>query len=185
MNHLVVWQRILPTTLEVNVQAFLQHNPTFQMSITVTPKNVLTNLRDILSGQPVLCEDIVRLVEMFCYLFELEQVGLRLATLSHAMCPIFHVDRVPCRLVTTYHGKATEWLPHETVNREKLGMVGKCEGTSGLYQRQGDIQQLQCGDVALLKGELWQGNANAGLVHRSPALSAHEQRLLLTLNFIS
>ena len=49
--------------------------------------------------QPVLCEDIVRLVEMFCYLFELEQ-----------------------------------------------------------------------------------GNANAGLVHRSPALSADEQRLLLNLD---
>jgi len=38
-------------------------------------------------------------------------------------------------------------------------------------------------DVALLKGELWEGNEKAGLVHRSPAVPADHRRLLLTLDF--
>ncbi|WP_297291060.1 DUF1826 domain-containing protein [Oceanicoccus sp.] len=36
-----------------------------------------------------------------------------------------------------------------------------------------------------MKGELWEGNEGAGLVHRSPSLSAGERRLLLTLDAIS
>ena len=103
------------------------------------------------------------------------------------MCPRFHVDKVPCRLVTTYSGVATEWLPHHAVNRQQLGKVNHQAGDngSGLYLDQQDIRSLCCGDVALLKGERWQGNENAGLVHRSPMLSSGNRRLLLTLDFIN
>ncbi|WP_428354217.1 DUF1826 domain-containing protein [Methyloprofundus sp.] len=38
---------------------------------------------------------------------------------------------------------------------------------------------------ALLKGERWEGNENAGLVHRSPAINEGERRLLLTLDFMN
>ena len=101
------------------------------------------------------------------------------------MCPRFHVDRVPCRLVTTYAGKATQWLAHDRVDRSKLGpgSEGKPDAESGLYTNVEDIQQLQQGDVALLKGECWEGNEGAGLVHRSPQLTAGTGRLLLTLDF--
>jgi len=106
--------------------------------------------------------------------------------LDKAMCPKFHVDRVPCRLLTTFQGIATEWLPHNKVNRDKLGpgSQGKADSESGLYTSPEDIQQLQAGHVALLKGELWEGNENAGLVHRSPAVPNGERRLLLTLDFM-
>ena len=60
---------------------------------------------------------------MFCYLFDIKRVGLRLSTLDKAMCPKFHVDRVPCRLVTTYNGPVTQWLPNTKANRNKLGLV--------------------------------------------------------------
>ena len=46
-----------------------------------------------------------------------------------------------------------------------------------------DIRQMAAADVALLKGEGWQGNQNAGLVHRSPTIPPGESRLLLTLDF--
>jgi hypothetical protein len=36
-----------------------------------------------------------------------------------------------------------------------------------------------------LKGERWEGNENAGLVHRSPVLLSGERRLILTLDFSS
>ena len=117
-------------------------------------------------------------------LFDLGKVGLRLTVLDKAMCPRFHVDKVLCRLVTTYQGSATEWLPHNVVDREKLGhgSEGKPDEQSGLFPKLGDIQQLTVGDVALLKGEGWEGKEGAGLVHRSPSLSAGEGRLLLTLD---
>jgi hypothetical protein len=100
------------------------------------------------------------------------------------MCPRFHFDRIPCRLVTTYHGKATEWLPHRVVDRSKLGNgnQGQPDDKSGLFHHKNDIHRLKEGDVALLKGEKWQGNEGAGLVHRSPPVLSGEYRLLLTLD---
>mgnify|MGYP000570713948 CR=1 FL=1 len=47
------------------------------------------------------------------------------------------------------------------------------------------IQQISAGQVALLKGEKWQGNEGAGLIHRSPALAAGERRLILTLDWLA
>jgi len=111
---------------------------------------------------------------------------LRLTVLDRAMCPRFHVDRVPCRLVTTYQGIATEWLPHNVADRSKLGAgnMGKSDDLSGLFECPSDIKQLNCGDVALLKGELWHNNEGAGLIHRSPQLVNNACRLLLTIDFI-
>ena len=186
-TNIVIWQRQLSAGLKNSVDDFLSAQPAFQASMTVTPQTVLSSIGDALGDSTcfVLVENIAELVDVFCCLFDLRRAGLRLRALDRAMCPKFHVDRVPCRLVTTYCGTATEWLPHSLVNREKLGMGsrGMADGESGLYQSSSDIQQLSSGDVALLKGELWQGNENAGLVHRSPALVANERRLLLTLDF--
>lgn len=53
----------------------------------------------------------------------------------------------------------------------------------GLYGGQSVIQKLTCGDVAFLKGELWDANKNTGLVHRSLALETGERWLLLTMDF--
>lgn len=186
-TNIAIWQRHLSQTLKQSVDAFIQSNPTFQLSMTVAPETVLSSVGESLgdSSQVELCENIAELTSMFCCLFELKRVGLRLTVLDRAMCPKFHVDKVPCRLITTFQGTATEWLPHNTVNREKLGIGshGQPDDLSGLYQNPDDIQQLGCGDVGLLKGELWAGNENAGLVHRSPALATGERRLLLTLDF--
>lgn len=186
-TNIVIWQRELSESLKSSVASFLQANPSFQASMTVSPESALTSLSDSLADpqQTELCENIAELVAMFCCLFELKRVGLRLTALDRAMCPKFHVDNVPCRLITTYQGAATEWLAHQFVDRNKLGVGsnGKPDHESGLYQNQHDIRQLNCGDVGLLKGELWEGNENAGLVHRSPALASGERRLLLTLDF--
>lgn len=188
-TNIVVWQRELSQTLQTFVSDFLKSNPTFQTSLSVTPQSAITSVNDFLgaSTQNALSEDIAELVDMFCCLFDLKRAGLRLTALDHAMCPRFHVDKVPCRLVTTYQGASTEWLPHQLVNRAELGRKsqGKSDHQSGLFKNQYDIQQLSSGDVALLKGELWEGNENAGLVHRSPTLSADENRLLLTLDFMN
>ena len=185
---ITIWQRELSASLQNSIQNFLALNPNFEMEMTVTPQNVLARLSDVLGDteQAELSADIDKLVDRFCTVFELKRVVLNLKALGQTMCPKFHFDRVPCRLLTTYQGVGTEWLPHEVVDRTKLGKGshGLSDSQSGLFQSSSDIQQLSCGDVALLKGELWEGNKNAGLVHRSPNPPIGEYRLLLKLDFI-
>lgn len=191
--NLAIWQRKLSINLQKSVSSFLEFNPNFRLEI-------ITNLADVQShidnafkkhdhglNLSELNNDISELVEMFSYLFELNQVGLRLHTVDHAMCPKFHIDKVPCRLVTTYQGSATQWLGHEVVDHTKLGLGsnGLPDSVSGLCKTQENIKQMRFGDVALMKGALWQENENFALVHRSPDLSNNENRLLLTLDFIN
>ena len=183
-----IWQRSLSLDLSKAVEQVLNLNHAFWFSSSVGPCDTFSSLFDALgenASARLISEDIAKIVEMFCCLFDLEQVGLRLTTLDRAMCPKFHVDRVPCRLVTTYSGIATEWLSHQDVDREKLGVgsLGKSDEESGIYRDHGDIRQLASGDVALLKGESWLGNEGRGLVHRSPNLTNQKKRLLLTLDF--
>ncbi len=185
--NIAIWQRQFDQQLIDASKAFVTSNPNFGKSLSVSPENALETLQFATDGKApeVLLRNIAELVDMFCYLFELKDAGLRLATLNSAMCPRFHVDRVPCRLVTTYHGTATQWLANDAVNRAKLGhgSNGLPDSESGLYMKENDIQQLSVGDVALLKGERWSGNENRGLVHLSPNIESSEPRLLLTLDF--
>lgn len=187
--NLAVWQRDHSSEFKEGVQSFLLEHPTFKAQMTVTPETIASSLKRVFertNGTAELEEDISELVDMYCYLFELKQAGLRLSVLDRAMCPRFHIDRVPCRLVTTYVGSATEWIAHEHVDRSKLGAgnKGKPDNETGIYREEKHISQLSEGDVALLKGETWENNEGAGLVHRSPAVIEGELRLLLTLDFI-
>lgn len=187
--NMAIWQRELSAQLEASVVEFLKANPSFRLSLNLSPNNALNSISKALGEAKeyrALAEDLAQLVDMFCCLFDLGSVGLRLTVLDRAMCPKFHVDRVPCRLVTTYQGIATEWLPHNLVDRSKLGKgsLGLSDEESGLYANKNDVRLLTHGDVALLKGESWIGNENAGLVHRSPRVNDGEKRLLLTLDFL-
>ena len=163
-------------------------SPHLQISEVILVKSAEVQLQEILGVDDAsveLLNDVLELVDMFCCLFGLQRTGLRLATLNRAMCPRFHVDHVPCRLLKTYTGIATQWIPHERLDRTKLGVNHhyQRDEASGLFQRETDIENLQSGHVALLKGEQWMGNEGAGLVHRSPRLNKGEQRLLLSLDF--
>ncbi|CAM2989255.1 MULTISPECIES: DUF1826 domain-containing protein [Vibrio] len=185
--NIAIWQRQFEPSFIESVREFVDTNPSLSKSLTVSPESAMDDLVYATDGQApqALLENIVQLVDMFCCLFELEQVGLRLATLGGAMCPRFHVDQVPCRLVTTYHGVATDWLPNHVLDRSKLGhgSNGQPDCSSGLYREESDVQQLSCGDVALLKGGRWEGNEATGLVHRSPSIESDQPRLLMTLDF--
>lgn len=194
--NMAIWRRNLLPQLQAGVDEYLQTGVGLQASMTLAPENAYSVIHEALSGSGgswqsslefirALSEDIAELVGVFCCLFDLSRAGLRLTSLDKAMCPRFHVDKVPCRLVTTYSGQATQWLPHADSDRSKLGhgSQGKADENSGLIKTAAKIQNLNTGDVALLKGERWEGNEGAGLVHRSPALAAGERRLLLTLDF--
>jgi hypothetical protein len=129
--------------------------------------------------------DVEYLVGLFRDLFETEGLGLRLRTLDKAMCPRFHTDKVPVRMVCTYGGPGTEWLPEPALNRGKLGhgACGKPDKESGLILDPAAIRSMPAFAVGLMKGELWEGNAGRGAVHRSPRPTPEQpRRLLLTLD---
>jgi hypothetical protein len=187
--NIAVWQNQLPSDVLKSIDTNMLDQTRLQIKVSVSPNDVIEELiasSSQLGNQKALCEYIELLVEMFCTLFELKRVGLRLVKLDQAMCPKFHVDKVPCRLVTTLSGIATEWLPHDQVDRSKLGAGSQNlpDEISGIMKDPSNIQHLKVGDLALLKGEGWYNNENCGLVHRSPAVANNNQRLLLTLDFI-
>jgi len=143
------------------------------------------NLRGLASGFSDLegyegfIADVSWLVSAFACLLGAKRVGLRLRVLDKAMCPRFHVDHVPVRLISTYCGIGSQWLKEGAMDRRQLGKAEVEPQDNAL------IQQIACGEVALLKGEKWHGNEGFGLIHRSPQLAPGERRLILTLDWLS
>lgn len=188
-HNIAIWQRTLSNQMTQSIELMLAEESRLALVQSVTPDDAAALIRSKLGSYTcadALSEDIALIVDMFCCLFDVKEAGLRLTRLDSPMCPKFHFDRVPCRLVSTYTGRATEWLANEVIDRSKLGAgsFGQPDHLSGLYGSQTSIQQMQLGDVALLKGSGWEGNENSGLVHCSPYVAQDERRLLLTLDLI-
>ena len=174
-NNLVVWQRSLSTQLLDEIKETITQKPNWQMVLQTSQDEAFEELADALSdwrcAQELSC-DITQLIEMYSVLFDAKRVGVRLTVLESTMCPRFHVDRVGCRLVTTYYGQATQWI------KGKDAVQVTQDYPNAL------IEQMNTGDVALLKGTYWEGNEQHGIVHRSPPATEQSLRLLLTIDFI-
>ncbi|OUM31786.1 hypothetical protein B8W72_14855 [Pseudomonas putida] len=179
--NLAVWRRRLPPQLEdfAELVVSLGQDLADQRVIDVDEQQmpVLSDLlREAadLHGYEAFVADVVWLVAAYTCLVGARRVGLRLRVLTGPMCPRFHVDNVPLRLLTTYAGPGSEWL------REQESPRGELHTAETPVD---NIQQLRVGEVAVLKGEKWQGNEGAGLVHRSP--SGQQGRLLLSLDWLA
>jgi len=186
-TNLAVWQRQLPAHIGDFAAMVLSMNQSLAESLVVDlpeedSQPVLNGLAagfNDVQGHEGFLADIAWLVSAFACLLGAKRVGLRLRTLDKAMCPRFHVDHVPVRLVTTYAGAGTQWLKEGAMDRRHLAQP-EAEPRDA---RQ--IQQFRSGDVALLKGERWQGNEGFGLIHRSPEPVSGERRLILTLDWLA
>ena len=185
--NLVLWQRQLPVHI-VDFGALLLSldEPLADAFVVEVPnENAQPNLQGLasrfndLEGYAGFIADVSWLVSAYACLLGAKRIGLRLRALDKAMCPRFHVDHVPVRLITTYAGIGSQWLEEGAMERSQLGQP-QAEPTRAAL-----IQQVNAGEVALLKGEKWQGNEGAGLIHRSPALGPGERRLILTLDWLA
>jgi hypothetical protein len=188
-HNIAIWQRSHSIEMSRAIHYMLQNSKPLSLVKRVTADNVAEYIRDKTLGYAcsnALSEDIALIVDMFCCLFDVQEVGLRLTTLDSAMCPKFHIDKIPCRLVTTYAGSATQWLENSDIDRNQLvrSNAKVADHLSSLFKGDFAIKQMLAGDVALLKGSGWKGNEERGLVHRSPALMGDERRLLLTLDLV-
>jgi len=103
-----------------------------------------------------------------------------------AKCQKLHADHVRARLVTTYLGPATQWLPEDAVDRRGVTATACCpvDHNARIMLRPGALQSARAGDLVLMKGERWPGNAGHGAVHRSPPLAPGEARVVLTLTWL-
>ncbi|MEQ1720173.1 MAG: DUF1826 domain-containing protein [Nitrosomonas sp.] len=177
---LCILKRQIDAEVKEYVRLLQQSHGDFRMTRIIT----LDDLSDVLLESLPLhkwrnrfVDDILVLTDMFSCLFELKQVGFRLCVLNKSMCPRFHTDKVPCRLITTYTGKGTEWLDWRI---DDLSILDACNSE---HLHPDFIYRLDEGDIALLKGDKWPEKDSLGVIHRSPALSGNEKRLLLTLDF--
>ncbi|MBN2991897.1 DUF1826 domain-containing protein [Pseudomonas cedrina subsp. fulgida] len=183
--NLAVWQRQLPLHIaEFGALLVALNEPLADSTVIELDREdavpdlqgLAPNCRD-LEGYDGFIADVSWLVSAFACLLGAQRIGLRLRLLDKAMCPRFHVDHVPVRLITTYAGIGSQWLREGVMDRRKLSQPD-AEPTDR-------IEQIQCGEVALLKGTKWHGNEGHGLIHRSPALKADERRLILTLDWLA
>lgn len=183
--NLALWQRQLPLhiaefgALLVSLDEPLAEALVIELSDEDTAPNLqglASGCRD-LEGYDGFIADVSWLVSAFACLLGARRIGVRLRLLDKAMCPRFHVDHVPVRLITTYAGIGSQWLREGVMDRRRLS-----QPDAEPAER---IEQIHCGEVALLKGTKWHGNENHGLIHRSPALNANERRLILTLDWLA
>lgn len=187
-TNIVVMERGLSNEINQYCQRLVEDKPNLNIRSVVNCEKAVSSLNALLpdlDNKSAFIEDISLLIDMYSYLFELEEVGLRLEVLDRAMCPRFHIDKLGCRLVTTYKGVGTEWLYNQDVDRSKLGAGSKglADLEAGLYAGDAVIQKVNEGDVVLLKGEGWHGNEGLGAVHRSPAVAVGDKRIVITMDF--
>lgn len=183
--NLSLWQRQLPLHIAEFGALLVALNEPLADALVIELKDddSLPNLQGLaascsdLEGYEGFIADVSWLVSAFACLLGAKRIGVRLRLLDKAMCPRFHVDHVPVRLITTYAGIGSQWLREGVMDRRKLGQP-EAEPADR-------IEQIQCGEVALLKGTKWHGNEGHGLIHRSPALKADERRLILTLDWLA
>ncbi|WP_440058527.1 DUF1826 domain-containing protein [Pseudomonas fragariae (ex Marin et al. 2024)] len=185
--NLALWQRQLPAHIEDFGALLLSMGEPLAESMTLEVQGgevepdlsaLASGYSDLLGYQGFIA-DVSWLVSAYACLLGAECVGLRLRVLDKAMCPRFHVDHVPVRLITTYGGVGSQWLHEGVMDRKQLRRLD-AEPTDAAR-----IQQINSGEVALLKGERWHGNEGFGLIHRSPQLLRNERRLILTLDWLA
>lgn len=177
-----IWQRELSEELEQNITTLLEKQTRFSFRVILRPEEVSDWLKAKwpASHLEAFQADVQKLVTMFADLFDQSHVGMRLELVDKTLCPLFHVDKVMARMVTTYHGRATEWLTEDNINRQALQL----RDHEHVMRDKDRLQAANAGEVLLFKGQEWPGEEVHGIVHRSAQATAENRRLLLTLDLV-
>lgn len=131
-----------------------------------------------LPEQKALLEDILKLLGVFKQLTKIDSFRLLLATINTNMCRRFHTDINDVRMLCTYAGPGTLWAPDEAINHKAYQRGSSNEE---IILDESLIQQVNTGDVVILKGALYP-DANP-VLHRSPSIEEHGgKRLLLRID---
>lgn len=121
-----------------------------------------------------LADDIRQLVQQWGQTLGHKHVHATLFVQRTDGCPKIHADAVTIRLLCTYTGPGTEWLPNAELVRKNLARtdVDLATANASVIRKGGALRRCDPGDVLLLKGNGYPGNAGRGAAHRSPPLGA-------------
>ena len=100
-------------------------------------------------------------------------------------CRKIHADNVSIRLLCTYAGPGTDWLPDEDLVRAHLrpSRLDIDVANRRVLRPGATLRRCSPGEVLLLKGHAYPGNAGRGAAHRSPPLgSSGVARLVLKID---
>ncbi|WP_018411254.1 DUF1826 domain-containing protein [Methyloversatilis thermotolerans] len=128
-------------------------------------------------GRDPLIDDVRQCGELLCDLTGSARFGVRIEVLDRAMCPRWHVDQVSLRLLVTWRGPATEWLDDDCADRTRIG-------TDHILIDARGIHRADAGDLLLLKGRNWPGQAGRGVLHRSPEIADDAPRIVAAFDAI-
>lgn len=178
-------RRPLPAAIERGLRG-LSELDSFERKRVIRSASDLAWLAEPLGAEraAVLAPDLERWLEAFRGLCESTSVTGSVVVTRHDDCRKYHVDWVGLRLIVTYAGPGTEWVADEGVNRAALQVPWRSVAAINrrIVPDPGRVRCAGVGDVLVLKGESYPGNAGRGAVHRSPPI-AHEKgvRLLFKL----
>lgn len=182
-----VWKRTMPESMATWLRDLAQtlvHEESRAIARSADVRELVEAL-PACAQRAELEKDIEQLVGIWTSLAKTPTVQASIATVETNKCRRFHADYKPLRLVCTYAGPGTEWVDDADAVRGALGVEGVQFDVANAHivPRAARIQRARPGDVVLLKGELFAGNAGRGAVHRSPPIEqSGERRLVLTLD---
>lgn len=168
------------TMLQKEIDALV--DPSFECrasgSVVEIEKELINYFNDNFPTVNLLLKDIRYLLNEFQNVTSAPSYRILLATVSSNMCKKFHTDINRLRMLCTYCGPGTMWLPDEHVSQNVLRSThsNQDEITDEVH-----IQQVQTGDVIILKGALFP-DADP-ILHRSPSIEESGlKRLLLRID---
>ena len=124
-------------------------------------------------------QDIMNLVLHMQNICNAKELGIMLEVLCTDNCKYFHTDKLHYRLIQTYFGPGSIYLNNENVNRSGLSQ----QDNSKVIIRENEELRIPIFSPAIMKGE--KAAKNFALVHRSPAIAAHNfERLVLRIDLI-
>jgi hypothetical protein len=180
-------RRSLPPAWATDFARLVAGSP-FELSVSIDAcdphvERVLSELPAELGCAHLACE-LRTLVPRFSALTDQRDLKLKIAVIDTNACQKFHADWLRLRLIVTYTGPGTEYVPDAGVARQHLGQPMPLEeANAAIVPDPGLVRRAQPGDVILLKGEAWPGNAGRGAVHRSPPIQGTgARRLVLQLD---
>lgn len=182
--NVVVWQRPFGALLGRRLEPLFQNLGVGFDGLTSGRGSDVERLVSALPASPerdALADDVGALVARFTALCGVKRPHAHLEVLDDDGCRRFHCDYVGLRLLTTYFGPGTEWLPDGAVVREALvpSEVPPEEANKAIVRDRASVRRARPGDVLVLKGEGWPGNAGRGAVHRSPSVAVAGGRRLV------
>lgn len=169
--NVAVWKRVVRDDLAAESAAWASHE--HEIETVVNAQDPLSGpLLSHLPAGSALLADIGFLLKLFVGLSRASRIHVFFGAVRDDQCRKFHQDYVRLRLIQTYFGPGTEWAPEDAVCREAIDKP--CESVADanrlIVPNASLVQHIQPGEIIVLKGTRYPGNAR-GAIHRSPPIA--------------